>query len=235
MTSSTNVVRQLLCIFSYWTSVNSWYLIYYLVCEFTAHHACKNAEINLKSTTTNRFNLWIINSLMESWGVHLTWLDCKLIVFLCKLYCMLNLSGIDRINRRIRYKTNSGSCSQIRGMKYSWTSLKLPPWGQKNVLVLESQCMKFLSAGKVKVAVVERCCRVVPGCYGILLSQNKSDNGWFTYHWVLNFLLQASTKTWKRARGMIVGEAGGGRKRGKLCKNAVYLTMKKGLEGEHRK
>ena len=36
--------------------------------------------------------------------------------------------------------------------------------------------MKFLSAGKVKVAVVERCCRVVPGCYGILLSQNKSDN-----------------------------------------------------------
>ena len=61
--------------------------------------------------------------------------------------------------------------------------------------------MKFLSAGKVKVAVVERCCRVVPGCYGILLSQNKSDNGRFTYHWVLNFLLQASTKTWKRARG----------------------------------
>ena len=113
------------------------YLIYYLACEFTAHHACKNAEINLKSTTTNRFNLWIINSLMESWGVHLTWLDCKLIVFLCKLYCMLNLSGIDKINRRIRYKTNSGSCSQIRGMKYSWTSLKLPPWWQKNVPVVE--------------------------------------------------------------------------------------------------
>ena len=31
--------------------------------EFTAHYACKNAEINLKSTTTNRFNLLIINSL----------------------------------------------------------------------------------------------------------------------------------------------------------------------------
>ena len=31
--------------------------------EFTAHYACKNAEMNLKSTTTNRFNLLIINSL----------------------------------------------------------------------------------------------------------------------------------------------------------------------------
>ena len=29
------------------------------------------------ATSTNRFNFGIINSLMESWGVCLTWLDCK--------------------------------------------------------------------------------------------------------------------------------------------------------------
>ena len=47
------------------------------MCEFTAHYACKNAEMNLKSTTINGFNFRIINSLMGAWGVHLTWLDCK--------------------------------------------------------------------------------------------------------------------------------------------------------------
>ena len=30
-----------------------------------------------KSTTTDGFNFRIINSLIESWGVRLTWLDCK--------------------------------------------------------------------------------------------------------------------------------------------------------------
>ena len=35
-----------------------------------------HTEINLKSTTSNRFNFWIINSLMDSWEVRLTWLDC---------------------------------------------------------------------------------------------------------------------------------------------------------------
>ena len=48
-----------------------------LMCEFTAHYVCKNVEMNLKFTTTNGFNFWIINSLMESWEVCLTWLDCK--------------------------------------------------------------------------------------------------------------------------------------------------------------
>ena len=33
-----------------------------LACEFTAHYACKNAEMNLKSTTNNGFNFRIINS-----------------------------------------------------------------------------------------------------------------------------------------------------------------------------
>ena len=46
-------------------------------CEFTAHYACKNIEINLKSTTSNGFSFGKINSFIESWGVRLTWLECK--------------------------------------------------------------------------------------------------------------------------------------------------------------
>ena len=40
-------------------------------------YACKNAEINLKSTTGNGFNFRIMNSLVDSLGVRLTWFDCK--------------------------------------------------------------------------------------------------------------------------------------------------------------
>ena len=47
-------------------------------CEFTAHYACKNEEINLKSTFTNEFNFPIINSLMESWGYAWPGLTAKL-------------------------------------------------------------------------------------------------------------------------------------------------------------
>ena len=36
-----------------------------LAWEFTAHHACKNAEMNLKSTSTSGFNFWITNSLIH--------------------------------------------------------------------------------------------------------------------------------------------------------------------------
>ena len=47
---------------------------------FTAHYACRNAALNLTPVTgtTNRFIFQIINSLIESWGVRLTWFDCKL-------------------------------------------------------------------------------------------------------------------------------------------------------------
>lgn len=43
-----------------------------LMCELTAHYTCRDAEMNLKSTTTNRFDFQIIYSLMESWVVGLT-------------------------------------------------------------------------------------------------------------------------------------------------------------------
>ena len=41
------------------------------------HYVCKNAEMNLKSTTTKGFNIQIMSLLIQSWGVRLTWLDCK--------------------------------------------------------------------------------------------------------------------------------------------------------------
>ena len=46
---------------------------------FTAHYACRNAALNLTPVTgtTNGFIFQIINSLIESWGVCLTWFDCK--------------------------------------------------------------------------------------------------------------------------------------------------------------
>ena len=61
----------------------------YLMCEFPAHYARRNAEVNLKSTTTDGFIFPIIISLRKSWKggggggggwVRLTWLD------LCTLY-----------------------------------------------------------------------------------------------------------------------------------------------------
>jgi len=47
-----------------------------------AHNTCRNAEMNLKSTTTNGFNFRIIKSIMESCRVPLTLLDCKLVTIL---------------------------------------------------------------------------------------------------------------------------------------------------------
>ena len=48
-----------------------------LVWELTAPHAHRSAEMNLRSTTTNGFNFRMIISLIESWGLSLTWLDCE--------------------------------------------------------------------------------------------------------------------------------------------------------------
>ena len=46
---------------------------------FTAHYACRNAALNLTPVTgtTNGFIFQIISSLIESWGVRLTWFDCN--------------------------------------------------------------------------------------------------------------------------------------------------------------
>ena len=46
---------------------------------FTAYYTCINAALNLTPVkgTTNGFIFQIINSLIESWGVRLTWFDCK--------------------------------------------------------------------------------------------------------------------------------------------------------------
>ena len=46
---------------------------------FTAHYACRNADLNLTRVTgtTNGFIFQTTNSLIDPWGVRLTCLDCK--------------------------------------------------------------------------------------------------------------------------------------------------------------
>ena len=46
---------------------------------FTAYYACRNASLNLTPVTgtTNGFIFQIINSVIESWGVRLTYFDCN--------------------------------------------------------------------------------------------------------------------------------------------------------------
>ena len=46
---------------------------------FPAHYPCRNAGLNLTLVmgSANGFVFQIINSLIESWRVRLTWLDCK--------------------------------------------------------------------------------------------------------------------------------------------------------------
>ena len=63
---------------------------------FTAHYACRNAALNLTPVTgkTNGFIFQIINSLIESWGVRLTWFDCKL---LFRLVLTLGISEMSAI------------------------------------------------------------------------------------------------------------------------------------------
>ena len=60
---------------------------------FTAHYACRNAALNLTpvTETTNGFIFQIINSLIESWGVRLTWFDCKKIQAILK--CFIDLKN----------------------------------------------------------------------------------------------------------------------------------------------
>ena len=52
-----------------------------------ATQASRNADLNLTlvTGTTNGFIFQIINSLIESWGIRLTCLDCKVSHILCPL------------------------------------------------------------------------------------------------------------------------------------------------------
>ena len=71
--------------------------------------------------------------------------------------------------------------------------------------------------------------------YGILLSQHKNDNGWFTNRWVLISCYSYCSRNEKveEQPGGNVGAAGSGRKRGELWKTPDYFVIEKGLKGEH--
>ena len=49
---------------------------------FTAHYACRNADLNLTlyTGTINGFIFQIIKSLIESWGIRLTCFDCNCVI-----------------------------------------------------------------------------------------------------------------------------------------------------------
>ena len=51
----------------------------------TAHYACRNVDLNLilVTGTTNGFIFQIFSSLIESWGVRLTCLDCNFLSEIC--------------------------------------------------------------------------------------------------------------------------------------------------------
>ena len=63
---------------------------------FTAHYACRNAALNLTPVTgtTNGFIFQIINSVIESWGVRLTYFDCKIVRFVSRFRPLDVLQGI---------------------------------------------------------------------------------------------------------------------------------------------
>ena len=67
---------------------------------FNAHYACRNAALNLTPVTgtANGFIFQIINSLIESWGVRLTWFDCKKKVrsVLMDLHCINSVSDLSQ-------------------------------------------------------------------------------------------------------------------------------------------
>ena len=60
---------------------------------FTAHYACSNSDLSLTPVTgtTNGFIFQIINSLIESWGVHLTCFDCNLFLYKEQMYRFYSL------------------------------------------------------------------------------------------------------------------------------------------------
>ena len=60
---------------------------------FNAHYACRNAALNLTPVTgtANGFIFQIINSLIESWGVRLTWFDCNRARFFLPKPCLKTL------------------------------------------------------------------------------------------------------------------------------------------------
>ena len=72
--------------------------------EFTAHYECMNAEMNLKSPTTNTFNFQIINSLTES--VSLIWLDCNVAAHLEFLDGEWKCSRVQENLSAVRKETN---------------------------------------------------------------------------------------------------------------------------------
>ena len=63
--------------------------------------------MNLKSTAANGFNCLIINSVMASWEVCLTWLDCTVYVSWFDYSWAVNTSNLGSVGSSLRQETSS--------------------------------------------------------------------------------------------------------------------------------
>jgi len=114
--------------------------------------------MNLKSTPTNWFNFWIINSLMESWGIRLTWLNWK-----CKLrdaggdshvlrtFCwqLPTISDMTHRERNFQLKVEE-LLSDISNPEYRQTVVEVRTWLKNFIKITnEYQIPDELSRGNV--------------------------------------------------------------------------------------
>ena len=61
----------------------TWYCRNFITTSCGGNSLLLITRTDLRSTTTNGFNFRMINSLIESWGLSLIWLDCEFKVSHC--------------------------------------------------------------------------------------------------------------------------------------------------------
>ena len=110
-----------------------------------------NAEMNLKSTTTNRFNFRIINSSMGSWGVQLTWLDCNLYILFP--FCCLKVGWFkvqNCLSRRTRLILRPRAWQNCRNEDLSANVVEILTSTAEFVLTLELNFERDKTGGEGK-------------------------------------------------------------------------------------
>ena len=91
---------------------------------FTAHYASRNSDLNL-TQTTNGVIFQIINSLIESWGLRLTWFDCKYV----------SRVNFDSTYRKIKVEN---TILRFLPLKYCWFSHDVTKIQTKKLSILPS-------------------------------------------------------------------------------------------------
>ena len=101
------MLRELLCIWTDWESLNGWNFLEDIYIKFRETELVEISQVprvwshgslrmqgcrdELKSTSTNGFNFRITNSFMVSYGVRFTWLDCNDTIYVAELFLVHRL------------------------------------------------------------------------------------------------------------------------------------------------